>query len=343
MRILLSSYNFAPAIGGIETVSRILAREFSRLGHKVSVVTKTLGVSPDEGYKVYRNPSKRQLWALTRQFDILFQNNISLNFLFPALLLNKPVAIMCQTWLRWDGGNVTWSDRLKRALLHRCHSMAISHAIAKYLPDSSPIIFNPYEDSDFSPFRSTPKNSSVVYMGRLVYDKGVDLLIQSIAMLRESNMFPSVTIIGDGPERANLETMCTDLKVDSQVRFLGNLSGVARGQEVAKHKIMAVPSRWPEPFGIVALEGIASGCAIVASAGGGLGDAVGPCGLFFPNGDSESLRAALVRLLTDDDLRKQLTDLGPAHLANFKPTLIAQKYIDEFETIIASRVRHGKP
>jgi glycogen synthase len=337
MNILLSSYSFAPAIGGIETVSRILAREFLELGHKVDVITKTKGESHDEGYRVFRNPDRRRLWTLTRQCDILFQNHISLSFLFPALLLNKPVAITCQTWLRWDGGKVTWSDRIKRFLVRRCHSMAISHAIAEFLPPSSPVIFNPYDDSDFSPFRSSIKNLDVVYMGRLVGDKGVDLLIQSVAMLKESGLFPSVTIIGDGPERANLEAMCRNLNVDRQVRFLGALSGTERGMEVARHRIMVVPSRWPEPFGVVALEGIASGCALVGSANGGLSDAIGPCGLLFPNGDAKALRDALARLLSNEELRKQLTDAGPQHLVNFQPATIAARYIEEFERILSGR------
>jgi glycosyltransferase involved in cell wall biosynthesis len=199
------------------------------------------------------------------------------------------------------------------------------------------VIFNPYEDSDFSCFRSTPKDSDLVFMGRLVDNKGVDLLLQSVARLRESGLYPSLTIIGDGPERANLEVMCKNLGLDIQVRFLGVLSGALRGQEVARHKIMVVPSRWPEPFGVVALEGIASGCAVVGSADGGLCDAIGPCGLLFPNGDVESLCAALTRLLGEDSLRKQLTDAGPTHLVNFQPSIIAGKYIDEFERIIAAQ------
>jgi glycosyltransferase involved in cell wall biosynthesis len=131
--------------------------------------------------------------------------------------------------------------------------------------------------------------------------------------------------------------MCKNLGLDIQVRFLGVLSGALRGQEVARHKIMVVPSRWPEPFGVVALEGIASGCAVVGSADGGLCDAIGPCGLLFPNGDVESLCAALTRLLGEDSLRKQLTDAGPTHLVNFQPSIIAGKYIDEFERIIAAQ------
>ena len=52
---------------------------------------------------------------------------------------------------------------------------------------------------------------------------------------------------------------------------------------------MVIPSRCAEPFGLVALGGIASGCAIVASDQGGLPDAEGPCGLYFPNRTAKAL------------------------------------------------------
>jgi glycosyltransferase involved in cell wall biosynthesis len=60
-----------------------------------------------------------------------------------------------------------------------------------------------------------------------------------------------------------------------------------------RHRILVVPSIWEEPFGIVALEGIASGCLAIGSEGGGLADAIGACGMTFPNGDSTALAALL--------------------------------------------------
>ena len=98
---------------------------------------------------------------------------------------------------------------------------------------------------------------------------------------------------------------------------------------------MIVPSRWAEPFGIVALEGIATGCALVASSGGGLPDAVGPCGLLFPNGDAAALALALKKVLSDEGCRHQIIEAGPVHLENFTPGHVASLYLSLFESLIS--------
>jgi hypothetical protein len=66
MRILLCSYVFPPSIGGIETVSRILAEQFCKLGSTVTVVTHTPGEEMDAAYKVVRRPSLRKRRLLLR-------------------------------------------------------------------------------------------------------------------------------------------------------------------------------------------------------------------------------------------------------------------------------------
>ena len=94
MKILISSHAFAPSIGGIETVSGLLAAEFVKLGHEVTVVTQT----PDRGaeslsYRVIRQPSGRELWRVIRWCDVFWHSNLSLRTIWPAFLLRKPVVI----------------------------------------------------------------------------------------------------------------------------------------------------------------------------------------------------------------------------------------------------------
>jgi len=79
-----------------------------------------------------------------------------------------------------------------------------------------------------------------------------------------------LTIIGSGPEEYSLRKLADDIGITGQVSFLG----VKRGEESARllnqHEILVIPSRWEEPFGIVSLEGIACGCVVIGSEGGGL-------------------------------------------------------------------------
>jgi glycogen synthase len=98
--------------------------------------------------------------------------------------------------------------------------------------------------------------------------------------------------------------------------------------------VFAIPSKFAEPFGVVALEGVASGCAIVASSGGGLPDAVGACGVYFSNGDAKGLASALEQTLTDATLRAKLVSGGQTHLKEFQPEVIADRYLDLFRSLL---------
>jgi glycosyltransferase involved in cell wall biosynthesis len=100
-----------------------------------------------------------------------------------------------------------------------------------------------------------------------------------------------------------------------------------------QHQILVVPSKYDEPFGVVALEGIACGCAVIGSNGGGLPEAIGPSGITFPNADIGALENAMERLLTRPEERERLIAAGPKHLTQFQPRLVAQRYRELFDTV----------
>jgi glycogen synthase len=333
MKILLCSHWFFPSYGGIETVSRILAEEFAKAGASVTVVTKTPGAEMDAAYQVVRQPSFEAVRKLGKQCDVIFQSLISLRTLVPLSLTRKPVVIAHHSWMRRPDGTKGVETYIKLLALRACHNVSISRAVADALPVQSTLIGNPFDDTEFRSLRDIPKKKDIVFMGRLVSDKGVDLLLQALAALKTEGHTPSLTIIGDGPERPMLQSLTTQLDLGRQVSFLGSIQK-GRGGIVAQHRIMAIPSVWEEPFGVVALEGIASGCTLVASSGGGLRDAVGPCGLLFPNGDKLALAVALRRLLAEPVLCEELVAKGPAHLEAFQPSLIAERYLTLFRTLV---------
>jgi len=92
-----------------------------------------------------------------------------------------------------------------------------------------------------------------------------------------------------------------------------------------------VPSRMPEPFGIVVLEAIACGCVVVASRAGGLPDAVGKCGITYEIGDLQALTNSLQLVLTQPGLRQDIRQHANRHLENFRPAVVARKYLAIFE------------
>ena len=162
--------------------------------------------------------------------------------------------------------------------------------------------------------------------------KGLIVLLKALAKLRTHGLSPKLTIVGVGPEFTAVKQMAEALELNNQVIF----AGLKRDEELVillrKHKILVVPSRYDEPFGVVALEGIACGCVVVGSAGGGLPEAIGPCGITVPNGDAGALAQALEQLLLNPNERKRLLFRAPEHLARFHPTTIAKTYLTLFHS-----------
>jgi glycosyltransferase involved in cell wall biosynthesis len=143
--------------------------------------------------------------------------------------------------------------------------------------------------------------SDLVFVGRLIDDKRVDLILESVALLRRE--FPDLQcrIIGDGPERGRLERRTQQLGIRTQVRFAGTLDEAAAMGLMKASRILVLPSA-REGFGIVVLEAMAGGLAPVVAAGpetaapGLITDGVD--GLVFePTADA--LAAAIAGLLRD--------------------------------------------
>jgi glycogen(starch) synthase len=332
MRILFSSYAFRPSVGGIETVSEILAEEFVAAGHEVELITETPGdVFGERRYRVNRRPSLKNLIALVRSCELFFQNNISLRSLLPALLLKKRAIVVHQTWIRNMRGEIGSMGRFKRMLLGRVTNVAISQAIANDVARNCTIIPNPYRDKLFRIVTGAARDKTLVFVGRLVSDKGVDLLLRALAQLRREELKPDLTIIGTGPELENLSALARELNLQGQVFFAGQKTGEELVRLLNQHRVMVIPSLWAEPFGVVALEGIACGCAIIGSEAGGLKEAIGSCGITFENGNERSLADALKRLLQDEGLAESLRHAGPQHLERFKAREIARQYLQLIE------------
>lgn len=334
MKILLTTLLFAPSIGGIETVSLLLAREFVAAGHSVKVATMTpddSGASYD--FEVLRRPSFGQLAQAARWCDVYFQNNISLPLAAPLLIVRRPWLVCHQTWIPKPKGFSGWNHRMKRFLLRFAHSISISRAVAETFPVKSELIPNPYDATVFHVRDSVTRSEDLVALGRLVSDKGFDLLVEALALLAKEGSKPKLTIIGDGPEKEPLIQLARDRGVADQITFLGAMTGTRLAEELNRYRIAVVPSRWKEPFGIVALEAIACGCVVVGSREGGLADAIGPCGLTFPNGDIAALAQALSRLLKTPGLLLQYHQHTEEHLRKHHPSTIANHYLKMFESV----------
>lgn len=321
MKILIGSHHFLPSTGGIEIVTNLLAREFTQRGHEVRVVTQTTGgITID--FAVIRQPRPAELLAQLRWCDVFLQNNISLRTGWATLLVHKPLFVVQQTWIA-----PTLTRPFKHLMLRRARCFAISSAIAQSLPVRAIRVGNPYDASVFVD-EGGIRDRELIFVGRLVSDKGVDILLDALSQLREHTIAPRLTIVGDGPERSTLVRQTADLHLDAQVEFVGAKASGEIAALLNRHRILVVPSRLPEPFGIVAVEGIACGCAVVGSNEGGLPEAIGPCGLTFPNGNAAALAELLADLLRHREKAETFRARAGAHLAQFTTANVADVYLE---------------
>src|SRR4030095_13115937 len=189
---------------------------------------------------------------------------------------------------------LAWQDRLKRFLLRYADaSISVSQAMADDLATPSIVIPNHYRDPLFRLLPGVERSEELLFVGRLVSDKGADILLDALAILERTGHARRLTIVGDGPEAARLRDQARSLGLEDRGAFRGTLIGEEWVETLNRHRVLVVPSCYDEPFGIVALEGIACGCVVVGSAGGGLAEAIGPCGRTFKNGDAADLARVL--------------------------------------------------
>lgn len=336
MKILIYSPNFYPKIGGLENAIAILSQEFLVAGHEVKLISRTpfKGDEPFE-FDVIRCPKPQIVIQLTHWCDVFFQGCISLKGLWSLLLVPRPLVVTHQTWYRRPSGARHWQDHLKHFVARFARNISISQAIADQLPVHSSIIPNSYRDDLFYKLPCSDRSIELVFLGRLVSDKGVHLLLDALANLKLQGLLPKLTIIGDGPELNRLKGQTDALGISGQVKFAGVKTGEKLTHILNEHQIMVVPSLWHEPFGIVALEGIACGCVVVGSEGGGLKEAIGNCGVTFPNGDVDALTQVLASLLKHPDQLIQYRGSAPSHLANHHKEAIARAYLRVLEEAIA--------
>jgi glycosyltransferase involved in cell wall biosynthesis len=117
------------------------------------------------------------------------------------------------------------------------------------------------------PLSPPPRPNHLLFVGRLAREKGVDLLFEALAKLSGEW---TCTVVGDGMAADDLRADAARLGLAARVTFSGWLNGRALEAEFAQASVVAVPSRWPEPFGIVGIEAMAHRRPVVAFRVGGI-------------------------------------------------------------------------
>ena len=190
-----------------------------------------------------------------------------------------------------------------------CPSKQVQNSLIKWIPknkektevmpNGTPIHSKPVVDQII-------KNYDVLFVGRLVHQKGIRFLLEAVSILQNKyKKYIKVAIVGGGPLEKELKKMCEKLKINDSVEFLGFQRDIDRIMKSSK--VFVLPSYY-EGFGIVLLEAMKNMVPIVATNVGGIPEIItdGNEGILIPKANSEILAKSINKVLEDEKLRSKL-------------------------------------
>lgn len=209
------------------------------------------------------------------------------------------------------------------------------------------------------------EDRKLVFVGRVSPEKGVHTLLDAFAIVAHKIPNVSLDIIGsltpqprsyhidmaDETERkmlaalfdADYAQLCKDkaAKIGTRVRFVGGMEHAALAQAYRDAAIAVFPSEWDEPFGMVVVEAMAAGAAVVATRSGGIPEIIEEerSGLLVNKGDVAALASAIISLLNDEPRRRQLAQAGHERCCKlFNWDCIANQLYAKYERLLAEPV-----
>ena len=175
----------------------------------------------------------------------------------------------------------------------------------------------------------------VTTVGRLTWQKGFDNLIKAFPTVLKEKPNSRLMIIGDGYMRLELENLTHTLGIRDKVIFTGFVNDTELLADMKAADLMVIPSRF-EPFGMVALEGMASGVPVVVSGIEGLSEIVeqGVDGLYVNQNDVNDISQVVIKALSDDSLRERLASNAKERVKQFSWDAISRKTLTTYQGAI---------
>jgi glycogen synthase len=319
--ILVISHQYDPVIGGVPVVARLIAKELS-LARNVRLLTATASERKDnQPYPIIRSGSPATDFVEFARADAVIMIGPSVRAGWPALLFGKPTIVSHQAGVP--------NGLAQRLLSASITNVACSKYLANQIGAHVIAIGNPFDTVQFKlPVGDAPRRDrDWVCVARLVRDKGVDIFINALSLLRRVGWRGTATVIGHGPEENHLKSLATKLDLDAAIDFTGPLTGQSLVEMICRHRTGVVPSRWQEPFGIIALELLACSCSVIGARVGGLPEAMGPCGVTFEAGDPQSLATAMAETLRNPKPTISSSETVEKHLDKHRPSYVVAQYM----------------
>lgn len=368
MRVVHVTKKFPPVVGGDATAVSSLCRAQARRGFDVRVLayrapgieetdrvhlvgpTQTpngldrIGILRLWGMGAIALWAKRHLARLRPDIVHAHAADVGAPVVGVTRELGIPLVLTCHGV--WFPHQPWWypSAHLERYLLRRGYDSitSVDRTSVQAIRDAgirdAILVPNGVEVAEFEGARPPHDAFRVLFVGRHVYQKGIDVLLEAVARARPriGDRFV-LELAGDGPERTRLEHQARDLDLEGTVRFLGQLSRPRLLEAFGRADAFVLPSRF-EGFPLVILEAWAAGLPVIATSVGGVPDICDSRNaVLVPPSDPNALADAIASLASDPERRESLGTAGRSLVhAQYTWETIATQYERVYETSLSS-------
>ncbi len=223
----------------------------------------------------------------------------------------------------------------KRIVKNASVVISNSHYLAKELKEKIGysfqaklvVIWNGIHLEKYKPDKELTLNKTIVSVGRFVYKKGFDVLVDAFSRVKKQCPDARLIIAGDGAEKLKCEKLAEKLEIRDSIDFLGLVDNEQIPSVMKQGRIFILPSR-NEPFGIVILEAMALGIPVIATDSGGVTEILngGECGCLIPTDNPDEMAECMLRLLEDNVLSAELRRKGLERIKLFSIEEVVSKY-----------------
>ncbi len=371
MKVLIYSHYFLPSFGGVEKTTFLLARYLQENGHEATVVTRIPAVGEDGwSFRVIRNPGIKQLVAEIKRADVVHLQGFVLLLFLLAKVVGRPIAwahhgydLTCPKQIGWKDGQDT-SFRFSQCVecLRRDHStpetfglilllllkrlfrpFADAHiAPSRYLLEREglrgTVIPNAVDTQLYAPGKEERVQRQVLFVGRLIEEKGVAVLLEAIDLLTQRGRDYNLEIVGDGYKRNEIHRLVKQMGLEGRVSFASSISEMELVRRVCRASVVCAPTLNAEPFGIVGLEVMSCGTPLIASDTGGFPEFAEGVALLTPPGDVFALVEALEQATSENNSLSKRTEMGRQRMLDlYDYRRIGRAYTRLYGNIIRSQ------
>ncbi len=365
MKIGIVTTTYHPYPGGVSEHVYHTCIELGRLGHDVRVVTTHFrsGRAPNEEQVIrigrsvpipangsicpvavdVRMRRKVRRALLAERFDVLHVHEPLMPGLCLAVLAEAEVPVVGTFHANNEGA---LGYRLFRSFLDNyldkldariAVSAAAVRTISRHFGGEYTIIPNGVDIERFSitaPARDE-ETFTILFVGRLEPRKGAKFLLRAMPRILREVPRARLVVVGSGPMSGYYRSHLPN-NVADRVVFAGRVSGEALTRYYAEADVFCSPATGGESFGIVLIEAMAAGAAVVASDIAGYRDVVkdGVTGLLVRRGDPDSIAEGLIRLARDGELRQRLTESAGSEVRQYSWDRVTARILDVYESVL---------